>query len=160
VAEEGTVDVAVHTRELLRIVYDAMEHYVEFIEKPQTQAGLLVFRPHSGNLDVEIRLRLDDKPPCHSSDQRSRNLRSMSVRTSVQSRPALGLAWYARQALANDFPVPLRHRNVLRRFRDPVPERLYEIDLPVDREIVKPWRRRGAYIGHGKKSYARKYIVN
>jgi len=87
------VDVAVHTRELSRIVYDATEHYVEFIEKPQTQAGLLVFVPHSGSLDIEVRLKLDDEPPCHSSDQRSRNLRSMSVRTSVQSRPALGLAW-------------------------------------------------------------------
>jgi hypothetical protein len=46
-------------------------------------------------LDVELRLGLDDEPPCHSSDQRSRNLRSTSVRTSVQGRPALGFALYA-----------------------------------------------------------------
>lgn len=52
------MDVTVHTRELSRIVYDATEHYVEFIEKPQTQAGLLVFVPHSGSLDVEVRLKL------------------------------------------------------------------------------------------------------
>ena len=42
VTDEGTVDVAVHTRELSMIVCDATKHYVEFIEKPQTQAGLLV----------------------------------------------------------------------------------------------------------------------
>ena len=45
-------------------------------------------------MDVEVRLKLDNEPPCHSSDQRSRNLRSMSVRTSVQSRPARGFTVY------------------------------------------------------------------
>jgi hypothetical protein len=54
------------------------------------------------------------------------------------------------QALANDFPVPLRHRNLLRGRSNPVPERLHKIDLLIDREIVKPWRRSGAYLGHGK----------
>ena len=40
------------------------------------------------------------------------------------------------KALANDLSMPLRHGNLLRGCRDPVPERLHEIDLLVDREIV------------------------
>lgn len=95
VAKEGTVNIALHTRELLRIALDTLEHKVEFVKEPRAQAEPLVFIPHGGCLDVEVRLKLDDEPPCHSSDQRSRNLRSMSVRTSVQSRPALGFALYA-----------------------------------------------------------------
>jgi hypothetical protein len=65
-----------------------------------------------------------------------------------------------RQALANDLPVPLGHGNLLRGRRDPVPERLRETDLLVDREIVEPWRRSGAYFGHGENSYDREYIAN
>jgi hypothetical protein len=87
VAKEGTVNIALHTRELSRIALDTLEHKVEFVKEPRAQAEPLVFISHGGCLDVEVRLRLDDEPPCHSSDQRSRNLRSMSVRTSVQSRP-------------------------------------------------------------------------
>jgi hypothetical protein len=89
------MNVAFHTRKLLRIILDTLKHKVEFVKEPRTQAEPLVFIPHGGCLNVEVRLRVDDEPPCHSSDQRSRNLRSMSVRTSVQSRPALGFAFYA-----------------------------------------------------------------
>jgi hypothetical protein len=64
------------------------------------------------------------------------------------------------KTLANDLSMPLRHGNLLRGCSDPVPERLHEIDLFVDREIVEPWRRSGAYLGHGKNSYDREYIVN
>ena len=89
------MNVAFHRRELSRIVLDTLEYQIEFVEKSRSQAGPLVFVPHGSGLDVEVRLRLDDEPPCHSSDQRSRNLRSMSVRTSVQSRPALEFVLYA-----------------------------------------------------------------
>ena len=61
---------------------------------------------------------------------------------------------------ANDLPVPFGNGNLLSGRRDPVPERLHEIDLLVDREIVEPWRRSGDYLGHGKNSYDREYIVN
>jgi hypothetical protein len=64
------------------------------------------------------------------------------------------------QALTNDPPVPLRYRNLLRGRRDPVPERLYEIDLLLDREVVEPWRRGGDYLGHAENSYDREYIGN
>jgi hypothetical protein len=56
--------------------------------------------------------------------------------------------------------MPLRHGNLLRGCSDPIPERLYEINLFVDREIVEPWRRSRAYLGHGENSYDREYIVN
>jgi hypothetical protein len=56
--------------------------------------------------------------------------------------------------------VPLRHRNLLSGCRDPVPERLYKIDLLVDREIIEPWRRSGDYLGHEENSYDQEYIVN
>jgi len=95
VTEQRTVHLVFHVRELSWIVYDTKEHLVELIEELRSSAGLLVFIPHGCCLDVEVRLRLDDEPPCHPSDQRSRNLCSMSVRTSVQSRPALGSALYA-----------------------------------------------------------------
>lgn len=61
--------------------------------------------------------------------------------------------------LANDLPVPLGHRNLLSGRRDLVPERLHEIDLFVDREIVEPWRRNWDY-GHGESFYDRESIVN
>jgi hypothetical protein len=56
--------------------------------------------------------------------------------------------------------MPLRHGNLLRGCSDPVPERLHEIDLLVDREIVEPWRRSGDYLGHGENSYDQEYIVS
>jgi hypothetical protein len=56
--------------------------------------------------------------------------------------------------------MPLRYGNLLRSSSDPIPERLHEIDLLIDREIVEPWRRNGDYLGHGKSSYDREYIVN
>jgi hypothetical protein len=65
-----------------------------------------------------------------------------------------------RQTLSNDFPVQLRHRNLLSSCRDSIPERLHEIDLLVDREIVEPWRRSGDYLGHGENSYDQEYIAN
>jgi hypothetical protein len=37
-----------------------------------------------------------------------------------------------RQALANDLPVPLRHRNLLGGRSNPVPKRLHEVDLFID----------------------------
>jgi hypothetical protein len=43
-----------------------------------------------------------------------------------------GACMVRRQALANDLPMPLRHRNLLRHFRDPVPERLHKIDLIIN----------------------------
>jgi hypothetical protein len=64
------------------------------------------------------------------------------------------------QALANDLPVPLGHGNLLRGRSNPVPERLYEIDLFVDREVVEPWRRGRDYLGHEENSSDRKYIGN
>jgi hypothetical protein len=71
-----------------------------------------------------------------------------------------GARMVRRQALANDFPMPLRHRNLLRGRSNPVPERLHEINLFVDREIVESWRRSGAYFRHEEHSYKRKDIVN
>ena len=67
------MNVAFHTRELSRIVFDTLKHKVEFVKEPRTQAEPLVFISHDGCLDVELSLRLDDEPPYHSSDQRSRN---------------------------------------------------------------------------------------
>ena len=79
-------------RELPGILDDAMEYVIEFVEEPPSQTGPLVFVPHSGRLDIEFRLRLDNKPRSHPSDQRSRNLRSMSERTSAHDRPTPGFA--------------------------------------------------------------------
>ena len=56
------MNVAFHRRILSRIVHDALEYAVE---EPHGQAGWLVFVPHAGCLDVEVRLRWDDKLPCH-----------------------------------------------------------------------------------------------
>ncbi len=48
----------------------------------------------AGCLDVQVRLPLEDEPPCYPSGQRSRNLDSISVRTSAHGRPAVGSARY------------------------------------------------------------------
>ena len=95
VMEQRTVHLVFRARKLSGIVYDPTEHLVEFFEEPRSQAGPLVFVPDGSSLNVEVGFWLDNEPPCHPSDQRSCNLRSMSVRTSVQSRPALGFVLYA-----------------------------------------------------------------
>jgi hypothetical protein len=74
------------------VIDDATEHMREFTKKSYAQAGSLIFVPHSGSLDIEFRLRLDNKPSGHPSHQRSRNLRSMSERTSIHDRPTPGFA--------------------------------------------------------------------
>ena len=61
---------------------------------------------------------------------------------------------------ANDLPVSLGYGNLLRSCCDPVPERLHEINLLVDREIVKPWRRSGDHLGNEEYPYEREYIAN
>lgn len=95
VSEEGTADLAFHSRKLPRIGIDPLKQETEFVQESHTQAGSLVFVPYCRSLDVEVGLRLDDEPPCHPSDQRSRNLRSISDRASVQDRPAAGFSRYA-----------------------------------------------------------------
>lgn len=74
----------------LDIRLDTLKHQPEFVEEAHPQTDSPVFIPNGGSLYIEVGLTLDDKSPCHPSDQRSRNLRSISVRTSVQSRPAAG----------------------------------------------------------------------
>jgi hypothetical protein len=59
------------------------------------------------------------------------------------------------QALANDPPMPLGHRNLLRDRRNAGPERLHEIDLFLDREVAEPWRRGGNYLGRAENFSAR-----
>ncbi len=89
---QRTVHSFLQTRELPWILDNAMKHVIEFVEELPSQTRPLVFIPHSGSLDIEFRLRLDEKPPGHPSDQRWRNLRSMSDRTSVHDRPTPGSA--------------------------------------------------------------------
>lgn len=93
-AEQRPANVVIYARELPRVVFDAAERLIEFVKKPHAQARSLVFVPHGGCLEVEVRLRLDDEWPRHPSDQRSRNLRAMSARTSVHARAAEGFARY------------------------------------------------------------------
>lgn len=93
--KQRTVHRFFQTRELPGILDDAMEHMIEFVEKLPSQTRPLVFVPHRSRLDIEFRLRLDKKLPGHPSDQRSRNLRAMSARTSVHDRPTPGFAVYA-----------------------------------------------------------------
>ncbi len=95
VPEQRPVHRFFQTRELPGILDDAMEHMIEFVEELPSQTGPLVFVPHRSRLDIEFRLRLDKKLPGHPSDQRSRNLRSISERTSVHDRPTPGFAVYA-----------------------------------------------------------------
>ena len=95
VPKQRTVRRFFQTRELPGILDNAMEHVVEFVEELPSQTRPLVFVPHSGSLDIKFRLRLDKKLPGHPSDQRWRNLRSMSERTSVHDRPMPGFAVYA-----------------------------------------------------------------
>jgi len=56
--------------------------------------------------------------------------------------------------------MPLGYRNLLRGRSNPLPERLHEIDLFIDREFVEPWGRGGNYLGHEENSSDRKYIGN
>lgn len=95
VAKQRTMHAVVHTRKLSGVLDDATEHMSEFVKEPYSQTVSLVFIPKSCSLDIEFRLRGNDKMQSHPSSYRSRNLRSMSERTSVQDRPALGLAVYA-----------------------------------------------------------------
>lgn len=92
VTEESTMNFVFQPWELPRIGLDTLKYQPKFVEEAHTQTGSLVFVPDGGCLDIEVRLRLDDKSPCHPSHQRSRNLRSISVRTSAQGRPAVGFA--------------------------------------------------------------------
>lgn len=90
--KQRTMRCLLQTRKLPGILDNAMEHVVEFVEELLSQTGPLVFVPHRGSLNIEFRLRLDNQARSHPSDQRCRNLRARSERTSVHDRPAPGLA--------------------------------------------------------------------
>ena len=53
--------------------------------------------------------------------------------------------------------VPFRHRDLLGSRGDPIPQRLHEINLLIDRKIVKPRRRCGNHLGHGGSTFDQDY---
>ena len=86
------MNVTAYQWKLVRVSFDSVENLVKFIQETGTKARLLVLVPERCCLDIKVRLRWDDDPPRHQSDQRFRNFSSISLRTSCQGRPAVGLA--------------------------------------------------------------------
>ena len=65
--------------------------------------------------------------------------------------PRLGIPWRSamgRKPLFQEGLLPLLKRHLVRARRDPVPQRLHVLDLVLDEQGVKSWRRQGQRMWH------------
>lgn len=126
-------------RKLKRILKESREDRIDLRLEAEAEARTLALVSKRRLKNLELGLGRDVEPP-HLAD---------GAETGQQLLADLGPgpgghlpATVCREALGNHFPVPLRHRDVLRVLGEVVPERLNVFELLVRRELVKAGRRK------------------
>ena len=89
-AEQGALNWIGLNRKLCGILRDAVKDRVQFSEEARDQGRIARVVPRQRVIDVELRTWLNNE--AGHGQRGAENLRSSSARTSLQGRPALGLA--------------------------------------------------------------------
>jgi hypothetical protein len=89
-AEQGPLNWVGFDRKLCGIPRDAVEDGIQFGEETRDQSRIARVVPRQRVINVELRAWLNDE--AGHGQRGAKNLRSNSPRTSLQGRPAVGLA--------------------------------------------------------------------